>query len=99
MDHVMSYHFDEIEFTVRQDIHQTSARLNGLLEDLRSHIAPLEQTWTREAAEAYRVEQTRWNHAARSLNDILFALGNAVRDGSDDVADADRRAAAAWGNR
>jgi hypothetical protein len=27
MDHVLSYNFDEIEYTVRQDIHTTSARL------------------------------------------------------------------------
>lgn len=98
MDHVLSYNFDEIEFTVRRDIHDTSARLNAVLEDLRSHIAPLEQTWTRQAAEAYRIEQTRWNQSAKSLNDILFGLGNAVRDGSDDVAEADRRAAGAWGS-
>ena len=52
--------------------------------------------WTREAAEAYRVEQARWDQSAAALNDILVSLGNAVRDGSDDVADTDRRAAGAW---
>ncbi|MCG5431793.1 WXG100 family type VII secretion target [Mycobacterium sp. MYCO198283] len=97
MDPVLSYNFDEIEFTVRQDIHATSARLNGALEDLRSQIAPLQQVWTREAAEAYRAQQASWDSAAAALNDILFRLGNAVRDGSDEVAATDRRAAGAWG--
>ena len=97
MDHVLSYDFDEIEYTVRQDIHATSARLNGLLDELRSQIAPLQQVWTREAAEAYRVEQTRWEQAAAALNEILINLGNAVRDGSDEVAATDRSAANAWG--
>jgi len=97
MDHVLSYDFDEIEYTVRQDIHATSARLNGLLDELRSQIAPLQQVWTREAAEAYRVEQTRWEQAAAALNEILVNLGNAVRDGSDEVAATDRSAANAWG--
>jgi WXG100 family type VII secretion target len=97
MEHVLSYDFDEIEYTVRQDIHTTSARLNGALDELRAQIAPLQQVWTREAAEAYRVEQTRWEQAAASLNEILFNLGNAVRDGSDDVAATDRSAANAWG--
>lgn len=97
MDHLLSYNFDEIEYTVRQEIHATSARLNGALDDLRAQIAPLQEVWTRQAADAYRIEQARWEQAAAALNEILFSLGNAVRDGADDVADTDRRAASAWG--
>jgi WXG100 family type VII secretion target len=97
MDHVLSYNFDEIEYAVRQDIHATSARLNAALDELRVQIAPLQQVWTREAAEAYGIEQARWEQAATALNEILFKLGNAVRDGSDEVAATDRSAASAWG--
>ncbi len=97
MEPILSYNFDEIEYTVRQEIHNTSARLNAALDDLRAQIAPLQQIWTREAAEAYRVQQAKWDQAAGSLNEILFSLGNAVRDGSDDVATTDRSAANAWG--
>ncbi|GFG51975.1 WXG100 family type VII secretion target [Mycolicibacterium agri] len=97
MDPVLSYHFDEIEYTVRQEIHTTSARLNAALEDLRAQIAPLQEIWTREAAQAYRIEQAKWDQAAAALNEILFSLGNAVRNGADDVAATDRSAASAWG--
>lgn len=97
MDPVLSYDFDAIEYTVRQEIHTTSALFNAALDDLRTQIAPLQATWTREAAEAYRVEQARWDQSAAALNDILFRLGNAVRDGAADVAETDRRAAGAWG--
>jgi WXG100 family type VII secretion target len=97
MDPTLSYDFGEIEFTVRQDIHSTSTRLNAALDDLRAQISPLQATWTREAADAYRVEQARWEQAAGALNEILFSLGNAVRDGADDVAATDRSAANAWG--
>lgn len=97
MDPVLSYDFDAIEHTVRQEIHRTSARFNAALDDLRAQVAPLQATWTREAAEAYRIEQARWERSAAALNDILFRLGNAVRDGAADVADTDRRAAGAWG--
>jgi WXG100 family type VII secretion target len=96
MDPVLSYNFDEIEYSVRQEIHTTSARFNAALDDLRSHISPLQQVWTREAAAAYQVEQLRWHQAATSLNEILVDLGSAVRDGTDDVANADRRAAGSW---
>lgn len=97
MDPVLSYDFNEIEFSVRQEIHNTSARFNAALDDLRAQIAPLQAVWTREAAEGYRVEQARWDQSAAALNDILIRLGNAVRDGADEVADTDRRAAGAWG--
>lgn len=97
MDPTLSYDFGEIEYTVRLEIHSTSTRLNAALDDLRAQIAPLQATWTREAADAYRIEQSRWEQAAGALNDILFSLGNAVRDGADDVAATDRSAASAWG--
>lgn len=97
MEPVLSYHFDEIEHSVRQQIHNTSARLNAALDDLRSQIVPLQEIWTREAAEAYRIEQAKWDQSAAALNEILFSLGNAVREGADDVAATDRRAAGAWG--
>ena len=96
MDPVLSYNFGEIEYSVRQEIHATSARFNAALDDLRSQIAPLRQLWTREAAAAYQVEQLRWHQAATALNQILIDLGNAVRDGADEVANADRRAAGVW---
>lgn len=97
MNPVLSYNFDEIEYAVRQEIHTTSVRFNAALADLHAQIAPLQQVWTRVAAEAYRIEQTRWEQAAAALNDILINLGNAVRDGADEVAAIDRAAANAWG--
>ncbi|MGD9619896.1 MAG: WXG100 family type VII secretion target [Mycolicibacterium sp.] len=97
MDPVLSYDFGQIEYTVRQEIHSTAARFNQALEDLRAQIAPLHATWTRDAANAYAVEQARWEQAAAALNDILVSLGHAVRDGADDVAATDRKAAGAWG--
>ncbi|CAM4130465.1 WXG100 family type VII secretion target [Mycobacterium basiliense] len=97
MEPILSYNFDAIEHSVRQEIHGTSMRLNAALEELKSHIAPLLQLWTREAADAYHAEQLRWHQAATALNEILVELGNAVRDGADEVANADRRAAGSWG--
>ncbi len=45
MQPALSYHFGEIEFTVRQQIHATSARMNTSLEELRHLVAPLQQTF------------------------------------------------------
>lgn len=96
MDPRLSYNFDEIEYSVCQEIHATSARFNAALQELKSQVAPLQELWTREAAAAYGVEQLKWHQAATALNEILIDLGNAVRDGADDVAAADHRAAAVW---
>jgi len=97
VDPVLSYNFAEIEFTVRQDIHATAARFNAVLAELHQTLAPLQQVWTREAAAAYRAEQDRWDRAAAGLNEILHRLGNAVRDGAEEIAATDRSAANAWG--
>jgi len=96
VDPVLSYNFGEIEYSVRQEIQTTSARFNTALDELKAQIAPLQQLWSREAAAAYKEEQLRWHQAATALNQILVDLGNAVRDGADEVANADRRAAGAW---
>ena len=96
MDPVLSYNFGEIEHSVRQEIHATSARFNAALDELSSRIAPLRQLWTSESAAAYQAEQLKWHQSATALNEILAALGNAVRDGAEEVANADRRAAGVW---
>src|ERR1700677_4678529 len=96
MDPVLSYDFGEIEYSVRQEIHTTSARFNAALDELKSQIAPLQQLWTREAAAAYQVEQLKWHQAATALNEFLWNWGNGVRDGAEEVAPADRRAAGVW---
>jgi WXG100 family type VII secretion target len=96
MDPRLSYNFDEIEYSVCQEIHATSARFNAALQELKSQVAPLQELWTREAAAAYGVEQLKWHQAATALNEILVDLGSAVRDGADDVAAADHRAAGVW---
>ncbi len=96
MDPRLSYNFDEIECSVRQEIHATSARFNAALQELKSQIAPLRELWTREAAAAYGLEQLKWHQAATALDEILIDLANAVRDGAEDVATADHRAAGVW---
>ena len=96
MDPRLSYNFDEIECSVRQEIHSASARFNAALQELQAQVKPLQELWTREAATAYGLEQLKWHQAAAALNEILVDLGNAVRQGADDVAAADHRAAGVW---
>ena len=96
MSERLAYDFGEIETVVHRQIQATAARFNTVLADLRHQIAPLQQSWTRQAGDAYRGEQDRWDRAAAALNQILGELAAAVRHGSAVVADADHRAALAW---
>ena len=97
MEPILSYDFAEIEGAVLADIRATSTRLGAALDDLARQVAPLQQVWTRDAATAFHTEQARWRQAATALHDILIRLGNAVRDGAAEVAEADRNAARLWG--
>jgi uncharacterized protein YukE len=54
----LSYNFGEIEYSVRREIYNMSARFNAALDELRSQIAHLQQLWTREAASALRFAST-----------------------------------------
>lgn len=96
MSERLAYDFDEIETAVRRQIQATAARFNSVLADLRHQIAPLQQGWTRQAGDAYRGEQARWDRAAAALNQILGDLASAVQHGANGVADADHRVALAW---
>jgi ESAT-6 family protein len=97
VDPILSYDFAEIDAAVLADIQATSTRLGAALDDLARQIAPLQQVWTREAATAFQREEAHWRQAATALHDILLRLGNAVRDGAAEVAEADQRAARLWG--
>ena len=90
MDPRLSYNFDEIEASVRQEIHTASARFNAALQELRRRSRPA-RTVDPRSCDRLPVEQVKWHQAATALNEILVDLGNAVRDGADDVAAADHR--------
>ena len=75
MDENVSYNFGLIDSLVRREIHATTARLNASLTDLRSRIAPLRASWTRETATAFGIEQDRWDRAAAGLSFVGLFTG------------------------
>ncbi|MCS4535649.1 WXG100 family type VII secretion target [Corynebacterium sp. HS2168-gen11] len=92
----IKYGFGEIE-AAAGDIHITSGRINGLLDSLKSHIAPMVHTWEGESALAYQAAQQKWDRAAAELNTVLAAIGQTVRSGNDRMSEVNRMAAASWG--
>ncbi len=92
----IKYEFGAIS-TAAQDINSTSARINGLLGDLKSVIAPMTATWEGDSAAAYAEAQAKWDRASEELNTVLATIASTVGDGNDRMADVNRRAAASWG--
>ncbi|ALA66732.1 WXG100 family type VII secretion target [Corynebacterium lactis] len=80
-----------------EDIRSTSASIAELLGDLKSRIQPMVATWEGDSADSYQAAQREWDTAAEELNQILNTIAGAVSEGSDRMADINRRAAASWG--
>ncbi|PFG27194.1 ESAT-6-like protein [Corynebacterium renale] len=90
------YQFGAID-AAATDIQATSARINQLLDELKSFLAPMVSTWEGQSAEAYNEAQARWDKSAAELNTILATISKTVRQGNDQMADVNRAAAASWG--
>ncbi|MDD7582538.1 WXG100 family type VII secretion target [Corynebacterium sp. 32222D000AT] len=92
----IKYEFGAIE-AAAADINSTSARINGLLDELKSIIEPMAATWEGESAAAYQQAQRKWDNAALELNQVLMTISRTVSEGNDAMSDVNRRAAASWG--
>lgn len=66
--------------TASADIKSTTDQVNGILDQLKSDLAPLVNTWEGEAQEAYRGKQAQWDQAADDINKVLASIGTAVND-------------------
>lgn len=62
------------------DISQTGSRVESLLDQLKTDIAPLVNTWEGEAQAAYNQKQDQWDQAAEDLRRVLASIGSAVGD-------------------
>ncbi|MGH3450019.1 MAG: WXG100 family type VII secretion target [Haloechinothrix sp.] len=62
------------------DIKGTTTQVNGILDQLKSDIAPLVNTWEGEAQTAYLAKQAQWDQAAEDINKVLASIGTAVND-------------------
>ncbi|GGC64947.1 WXG100 family type VII secretion target [Hoyosella rhizosphaerae] len=91
----IKYNFGQIE-ALRADLASSTAAMNSNLADLKSFLAPLVSDWTGGAAEAYQVQQRRWDEAAQGLNQVLESIGRAVGTGNEQMADAERAAMNQW---
>jgi len=65
--------------------------INAQLDDLKAYLAPMRNTWTGSAREAYDAEQTKWDAAAADLTQILNRIGQALQTAHDDFTTGENR--------
>jgi len=73
------------------DIQRTLGALDQHLGDLERSAAPLVNTWTGDAKQAYSERQETWRRAAADLTAILGDIKRALDDSAVDYADTERR--------
>jgi len=66
-------------------------RLESQLDELERAAAPLLNTWSGDAMQAYNERQTRWRQAAADLSAILRNIKNAVDESADDYRSTETR--------
>src|SRR5258707_539164 len=66
-----------------QTIQQTSNSLNQKLEDLKSQLKPIVESWQGAAAENYQVQQSKWDSSQTDMNGVLQGMGAAVERAHD----------------
>lgn len=91
----MRYSFGQIE-ALKLRIDSIQAQMNGKLDDLEAHIAPMVAEWEGSASEAYQAQQAKWDAAALELNQILDAVGRVVGQGNADMQQVNTAAANSW---
>lgn len=79
-----------------QTIQQTSTSLNQKLEDLKSQLRPIVESWQGAAAQNYQVQQQKWDQSQTDLNTVLQAIGKAVEQAHDAYSATEDANAKAW---
>lgn len=80
-----------------EDLRTSVAQINRMLDDLKSGLQPMVETWTGDAAEAYKAHQREWDTAAEDLNTILNNVAAAVDGGNSRMQQVNNAAAQSWG--
>lgn len=93
---VIKYGFGSLA-DAASDIQNSSRNIGTQLDDLKSQLQPMVDSWEGEAAERYQEHQRKWDTAAGELNEILSTIGRAVDEGNDRMQAVNTAAANSWG--
>ncbi|MFV0307256.1 MAG: WXG100 family type VII secretion target [Desertimonas sp.] len=78
------------------DVASTVTRVDGLLGDLRSFLAPMVSVWQGGAATDYQALQRRWDTSAADLNEVLGQISRLLGVSHDAYSSTEQANASAW---
>lgn len=64
--------------SARESITTTWKNISQELEELKSYLKPMVDTWTGDASIAYQALQAQWAQSAKDLNQVLNQIGVAL---------------------
>jgi len=79
-----------------QNVVAAHNELNSRLNDLRTLLQPLTQTWTGQAAADYQERQRQWDQAQADLNEVLQQIGKVLEVAQQQYGDAERANIDVW---
>ena len=77
-------------------IKQNYAKLQATLEQLNSDLAPMLNSWSGSAQEAYQSCKKQWDDAADALALVLSNIGQAVSQAHENYSGAEQAAMNNW---
>ncbi|AXB46857.1 WXG100 family type VII secretion target [Amycolatopsis albispora] len=76
--------------TAAEDCTKTGGELEQRFEDLKQQLAPLVDTWTGEAMEAWNQRQDEWNRSLEEMKSLLARIATALPQIADGYQDTDK---------
>lgn len=81
----------------RGSIQTAWGNISRELDDLKSYLQPLVQTWSGDASTAYQSQQAQWDRSAADLNQVLNQISVALATSNENFQSAERANAARYG--
>ncbi|MGW5053248.1 WXG100 family type VII secretion target [Actinokineospora sp. NPDC004072] len=88
--------FEEVA-AASQSLNSTAGQLEGLLQDLKSRLAPIGASYTGAASEAWQQKQAEWDRAYDDLKQVLSSIGAAVGQAGENYQATEQANASRWG--
>ncbi|WP_298175957.1 WXG100 family type VII secretion target [Saccharomonospora sp.] len=76
--------------TAAEDCQRTGGELEALFEDLKSRLAPLVDSWSGEAMEAWQMCQNEWNQSLDEMKQVLAQIATALPQIADGYQSTDK---------
>ena len=79
------------------NIATTQKSVDQLLDDLKSRLQSIRQSYEGEARAAWEQTQQQWDTAAADLNQVLAQIGTAVQQAGENYQQAEKANVSRWG--